>query len=277
LPGGTAIIESARVIGLSLLAPERRPKVSERRTHGLGELLLAAIDAGAREIAVGLGGTATVDAGVGMAEALGVTFADGVDVTGRDPRVARVRILALTDVDSPLLGEQGAARVFGPQKGASPEDVARIEAAFTRLTNLARDPGAAAGDGAAGGIGYGLRVFAGATRARGIDYVMSAVNFEERLNGVDLALTGEGKLDAQTARGKVVSGVIAACGRRGIPVIALAGTVEGELTALLAQGLTSAHSLVSAAVSPEAARARAASLLETLTAEVVSEPRRART
>jgi glycerate kinase len=260
LADGTALIESAQVIGLALLSPNARDAVEERRTDGLGELVLAALDAGATRIAIGLGGTATMDAGAGLSRALGVDA----------PRVARTPILVLTDVDNPLLGERGAPRTYGPQKGASAEDIVRIEAAFRRFTAQAGDPGDHPGDGAAGGLGYAFRVFAGAERRPGIDYVMDAVGFEARLDGVDLVLTGEGKLDAQTARGKVVSGVVAKSAARGIPVVALAGSAE-DTTSLVERGLTAAFSLVGSGASIEEAMTRAEPLLEALSERALRE------
>jgi glycerate kinase len=270
LPDGTAVIESARVIGLALVSPGASDPVEARRTDGLGELVLAALDAGAERIAIGLGGTATMDAGTGLARALGVELTDTagvqrVDVSGLDPRISRTPILVLTDVDNPLLGESGAPRTFGPQKGASPGDIARIEAGFRRFTAAMGDAGDHPGDGAAGGLGYALRVLAGARRRRGIDHVLDAVRFDERLDEIALVLTGEGKLDAQTAQGKVVSGVVARCAARRIPVVALAGTLDGDLSPLFSAGLTDAHAIAGGTTSVAEAMTNAARLLEELT------------
>jgi glycerate kinase len=280
----TALIESASVIGLGLVpATERRPL--ETTTRGVGELLRAALDAGATRIVLGLGGTATTDAGAGMAQALGVRFdgasddlrggaletVRGVDLRGRDPRIATAQIVALTDVDDPLTGTTGAARRYAPQKGATSNDVDILERALGHFRTRVSDAGEAPGDGAAGGLGYGLRVFAGATRRRGIDFVLEAVAFDARLNGADLVLTGEGRLDAQSAAGKVVSGVASKCAALGIPAIALAGSVAADFATERISGLQAAHSLVGDGVHEAQAIANATSLLEALAERVARE------
>jgi glycerate kinase len=144
---------------------------------------------------------------------------------GRDPRVDGVAITVAVDVDNPLFGPDGAALVYGPQKGATPEEAARLDAGLERLARLAGDPGLDAGDGAAGGLGYGLRVFAGARVVGGVGLVLGAARFAERLEGCDLVLTGEGRLDATSARGKVVGAVGRAGRERGVPVVAIVGAL----------------------------------------------------
>lgn len=274
LADGTALIESAHVVGLGRVPPERR-RALETTTRGVGEILLAALDAGAARVVIGLGGTATTDAGAGMAQAIGVRFGGvggdvrgghlssvrGVDLRYRDPRLASTAVLSLTDVDAPLTGPTGAARRYAPQKGATPGDVERLEHALRDFTREVFDPGTTPGDGAAGGLGYGLRVFAGARRERGIDYVLSAVRFDERLNGTDLVLTGEGRLDVQSASGKVISGVVERAALRAIPVVAIAGSVDAGAAASLS-GLAAAFALAGEGVSADHALAHAAALVE---------------
>jgi glycerate kinase len=282
LPDGSALIEVAKVIGLGLVPVSARTP-TETTTFGVGELMRAALDAGARRIVLGVGGTATTDGGAGMAQALGVVFEGApdrirgsqlgnvrhVDARARDPRLEHVPVLALTDVDNPLTGPDGAAQRYGPQKGATPEGVAQLERALVMFAKVAGDAGVAPGDGAAGGLGYGLRLFASAKRQSGVDFVLDAVGFDARLEGVDLVLTGEGRLDGSSVRGKVVSGVLGRCARRGIPVVALAGIVEATADVLFTHGLTGAFSLTNGPMTEADALTHAAALLEELAANVV--------
>jgi glycerate kinase len=268
-------------VGLGLV-PEGSRAPTRTTTFGVGELVVAALDAGARRVMIGLGGTATTDGGAGLAQALGVllhgapvpvrgeqlAWVVGVDSSQRDPRLSEVPLVALADVDNPLTGPEGAARVFGPQKGAAEAEVQALDQALSCFAAVVGDPGVCPGDGAAGGLGYALRVFAGAERRRGIDFVLDAVGFDARQDGVDLVLTGEGRLDAQSARGKVVSGVVERCRARGAPVMALVGALGPGAESLVAR-LTRAVSLTSHAVSEAVAMERAAPLLEELTTREV--------
>jgi glycerate 2-kinase len=279
--GRTAILESAEAIGLGL-AKRRVP--AETTTQGVGELVRRALDAGARTIAVGLGGTATIDGGAGAAAALGVTFRGAslpirggrlgelvsLDATTRDPRLGTVTLLGLTDVDNPLTGSNGAAHVYGPQKGATPGDVAMLDRALSHLCALAGDPGNSPGDGAAGGLGYGLRVLLGGSLRSGIEFVLDQVGFDAALDGADLVITGEGRLDAQTTHGKVVSGVVARASARKVPVIALVGSAAQGADALLTHGLTAYHAIRDIATTDQDAMERAALLLETLARDVIT-------
>jgi glycerate kinase len=228
LPGRRAVVESAEAIGLWRLgADERDPLVAS--SAGLGQLLIAAADAGATEILVTLGGSATVDGGEGMRHALAGRPIDGI------------RLRAACDVHNPLLGERGAARVFGPQKGASPSDVEELErrlAGMGALQPFAEVPGA----GAAGGLGAALAAL-GAELVAGIELVLEAVAFEERLEGVALAITGEGRVDRTSSEGKVPAGVARACARRRVPCVVFGGTVEGGVQELYELGATSCFSL----------------------------------
>jgi len=279
--GRTALIESAAAIGLAKV-PERRAP-TETTSYGVGELILEAVNSGARTIVVGLGGTATTDGGAGMAQALGVVL-EGVDTpaTGgqlvrlrridpgpREPRLDEIELVALTDVDNPLTGEQGSARVYGPQKGASPAEQVELDAALAHLSTIAGDAGTRPGDGAAGGLGFGLRVLLGARVQSGIDHVLDATSFDAKLRTCDLVLTGEGRLDAQSARGKVVAGVSRRCRAARVPAVALVGAVGPGASLLLDQGLTAYFSLCSRPMPESEARQNAAALLEELAYNVV--------
>ena len=242
-----AVVESARASGLGLVAAGDLDP-TRTTTVGTGELLRAALNAGARHVLVGLGGSATNDGGVGLAAALGWRFLDAagepvspiggelsriraIDGAGRDPRLDVVRIEVACDVDNPLCGPRGAAAVYGPQKGATPGQVRTLDAGLAHLADLvaeasgtdARD---AAGAGAAGGLGFGLAAFAGAALRRGSDVVLDMVEMDRRLEGADLVITGEGRIDAQTAAGKAPAAVAERAAARGIPCAALAGTID---------------------------------------------------
>jgi glycerate kinase len=227
---GTAAVEMAMASGLALLAESRRDP-RRTTTAGTGDLIRAALDEGVARIVVCLGGSATNDGGTGMASALGVRFLDDegrnlepggaaltrlarIDASGLDPRVARVGFLGATDVTSPLTGPQGASAVFGPQKGASPEDVHLLDRALARLAVVAeRDLGGdwrdEPGAGAAGGLGFGLLAFCGAHLRPGAEVVADALGLESRVGTADLVVTGEGAFDATSVRGKAPGAVLA--------------------------------------------------------------------
>jgi glycerate kinase len=280
--GRTAVVETAAVVGPGCRTG-KKTSPSLLTTYGIGELILRAVGAGARQIVVGLGGSTTTDGGTGMAQALGVRFAGasspltgnrlggllGVDRNGRDPRLETVDIVGAFDVDNPLTGPEGAAQVYGPQKGASEAEVAMLDAGLKHLAKLAGDAGTLAGDGAAGGLGYGLRVFGGARLTSGVEYVLDAAGFGARLEGCHLVLTGEGRLDGQSARGKVVAGVSRRCRDRGVPVVALAGAIARGAAAARAHGLTAFFSLCDGPRTEIDALQKAAELLAALTENVV--------
>ncbi len=245
LPDGSAVIEMAAASGLPLVAG--REDILAASTLGTGQLVRDALDHGARRVALAIGGSATNDGGSGFLVALGARLLDGrdeelapcaanlghvaaLDLSGLDSRLAATGLTVMCDVDNPLLGEHGATRVFGPQKGATPEVVERIEAgmavyAAALADACGRDVSQVPGAGAAGGLGAAC-VAVGAALRPGIDTVLDLVGFDGLLGGVDLVVTGEGRLDAQTAHGKVVSGVAAACLRAGVPCVAVAGSVD---------------------------------------------------
>lgn len=244
---GVAVLESAQVVGLDLAPSDRRDPL-RAGTEGLGALLLHCLESGCRRFLIGLGGTATVDGGAGMARALGYRFLDGrgrilgsgddwsdlhrIDPSGAEPQIQEAEFTALCDVTTPLLGPGGAARRFGPQKGASPAQVTRLE---RRLEVLARavekDLGLEVGSlpmgGAAGGLGAGIAAFLRGRLTSGADFVLDRSGFDAALAGADLVLTGEGRLDAGTAEGKVVHAVLERCRRRGVPVAIVCGE-EGD-------------------------------------------------
>jgi glycerate kinase len=180
-----------------------------------------------------------------------------------------VEIVALADVDNPLAGPEGSAQVYGPQKGATAAEVSLLDAGLRRLAERTGDPGTQPGDGAAGGLGFGLRVFAGARVTRGVELVLDAVSFDRRLEGCDVVLTGEGRLDAQSARGKVVAGVSRRCRARGVPAVALVGEIDPGAEALREMGLTACLALVSDRRGAVEARENAAALLADLAHDVV--------
>ncbi len=262
----TAVVELAGVAGLRRLAS---PRPLDATSRGVGEMLARAIDGGARRVVVGLGGSASTDGGAGLLTALGarlldrrgqplrggggaLTGLDRVDLSELHPRIGRLRLEAAVDVLSPLLGPAGAARVFAPQKGASPEQVVQLEDGLARLVSvMERDGGiparlsAAPGTGAAGGCGWGLAVL-GADLVPGAALVADALGLDAALDGCDLVITGEGRLDTQTAAGKAPAEVARRAALHGVPCIAVAGSVLA-----LPPGFTSAVSLGEVADSGE--------------------------
>jgi len=249
--GRTAVIEMASAAGLHLVPAERRDP-TKTTTYGVGELIKAALDAGASRILVGIGGSSTTDGGTGCAQALGYRFFDEdgrqicepmagrhlprlgrIEPDRRDARLDAVELIVACDVDNPLTGPQGAAAVYGPQKGADPQQVRLLDAGLGRLAErIRRDLGVDVetlpGAGAAGGLGAGLVAFCGGTLRRGVESVAEVVGLAAKIRGADLLITGEGKLDSQSLRGKVVCGLAGAAKEAGVPVVAIAGAVDGE-------------------------------------------------
>ncbi|MBI1886340.1 MAG: glycerate kinase [Chloroflexi bacterium] len=278
----TAVIEMAAAAGLWRLPPEERDP-QRTTTYGVAELIRAALDAGCRRLVVALGGSATNDGGAGMAQALGVRLLDGegrdlppggaalarlerIDVSGRDRRLAECETVAAADVTNPLCGPEGASLVYGPQKGASPEAAAELDAALRRYADvIQRDLGVdvanIAGAGSAGGLGAGLAAFLRARIEPGVDVVAEVVGLRRRLAGADLIVTGEGRLDAQTAFGKTVAGVARLAQEAGVPVIVLAGVLGQGWESVLSLGVAGVEPVVRGGVSAEEAMARPAELL----------------
>lgn len=252
--GTTAVMEMATACGLELIEESARD-VRRCDTRGVGRMIRTALDVGADHLLLGVGGSATSDGGAGMLAELGMRFldADGrvlgttplelaaldrVDSSGLDPRLARLKVEVACDVDNPLLGERGAAAVFGPQKGASPGDVAFLESVLSRWAHLSghADIADRKGAGAAGGLGFALVAFLGASLEPGIGLVARTVGLADAVTGADLVLTGEGRVDAQTLAGKTPAGVARVAADQGVPTIVVAGRVDADADVLLANG-----------------------------------------
>lgn len=295
LPDGrTAIVAMAASSGLTLLRPaERNPLRTS--TYGTGQQLMAALDAGATRVLIGVGGSATVDGGCGCAQAMGVQFLseDGtvlpaglaggdlhrihrVDVSARDARLDAVELVVLCDVQNPLCGPNGASAVYGPQKGAGPEQVRRLETNLRHLARvIERDLGVAVADlpcgGASGGLAAGLVAFLGGRMQSGVESVVVLTRLFERVQGADLVITGEGRFDAQSRMGKTVWGVVACARRANVPVIVIAGQVAGDAVHCGADGIA-AVCVVSGPEDPVPdSTAIAARLLRDRTAEFLRE------
>jgi glycerate kinase len=247
------VIEMAAAAGLSLVPAEKRdPKVTT--TFGVGELIRAALDLRAEKIVVGLGGSSTNDGGAGMAQALGARLLrkDGteigrggaalidlhqIDISWLDRRIRRTKFVVASDVTNPLCGPHGASAVYGPQKGATPADVELLDRALLHYSSIIkRDVGIdileSSGSGAAGGLGAGCVVFLNATIQLGVEFVLNELNFDGRLVGASLVITGEGKIDEQTTYGKAITGIVRRAEAVGVPVAAIAGSIEGDRKSL---------------------------------------------
>ncbi len=247
--GKTAVIEMANASGLRLLHPDELDPLHSS-SFGTGELITNALDRGVNKIIMCIGGSATVDGAVGLLQALGFRFLDkegkdltnmpgtlvnleAIDLSMVDEKTKQCKIIVLCDVENLLLGEEGAAAVFGPQKGAGPDDVKKLEASLTKLSNIIfRQTGknitAIKSGGAAGGIAAGLAAFLNAELVNGIDYFLSLTKFDEALESKDLVITGEGSIDRQTLHGKGPFGVARRAKQKGVPVIGLAGKIPTE-------------------------------------------------
>lgn len=262
--GHVAVIEMADVSGLARL-PGGSPAPLTATSRGTGEVVAAAIAGGCRHIVLGIGGSASTDAGAGLAQALGARILDrdgqevgpggaalaevaSIDPTALRDRTAGVRFTVACDVDNPLTGPSGAAAVYGPQKGATPDDVATLDAALDRFADVVapttdRDRRDVAGAGAAGGVGFAALALLGAELRPGIDLVLELVRFDEQFDGVDLVVTGEGSLDQQTLHGKAVAGVAARAAQREIPVVAVCGQNTLGPAELTGAGVCAAYAL----------------------------------
>ncbi|WP_239377274.1 glycerate kinase [Frankia sp. Cj5] len=271
-----AVLEMAEASGLRLVPPGRHEPLTASTT-GTGELVRAALDAGARRLLLGAGGSATTDGGTGMLSALGIRFLDRtgrilppggaalrhlymIDTGGLDPRITQAEITVAADVDNPLLGPHGAAAVFGPQKGAGPADVAVLEDGLRTLVDrlgarprgvlglsaraamVAASASASAGAGAGGGLGFGAMAFLGARVQAGAELLLDLAGFDAALDGADLVITGEGALDASTMRGKAPAAVARHAQAAGVPVIAVCGQVNVSPSAWREAGFTGVFS-----------------------------------
>ncbi len=285
-----ATIEMALASGLVLLPPERRDPTLTT-TIGTGEIIADALELGPSRIVVGIGGSATNDGGVGMATALGVRFLDEaghpvepvggalnrirhIDMGNLDPRINDVQVKAVCDVDNPLTGPHGAAQVYGPQKGATPEQVEQLDQGLANLAEVIRadlglDVRELPGAGAAGGMGAGLHAFLGAELSRGVDLVLDLVGLDAKLEDANLVLTGEGQIDYQTAHGKAPAGVGAAAKARGVHCLAVAGSVDAGLDVLHEIGIDAVFSLCTGPISLEQAMMDGARLIADATEQAV--------
>ncbi|WP_093798252.1 glycerate kinase [Streptomyces sp. Wb2n-11] len=279
LRDGTAVVEMAEASGLQHL-PEGVFAPLTATTYGSGELLRAALDAGARTIVFGVGGSATTDGGAGMLAALGARFLDAAgepvgpgggglralataDLSGLDPRLADVDLVLASDVDNPLTGPKGAAAVYGPQKGATEEDVATLDAALAHYASvLGPEHEDSPGAGAAGGIGYGALIALGASFRPGIEVMLDVLGFAPALERATLVITGEGSLDAQTLHGKAPAGVAAAARAKNVEVIAVCGRLALPPEVLGAAGIRRAYALADLEPDPARSMAQAGPLLE---------------
>ncbi|MGE8149929.1 glycerate kinase [Pseudomonas vancouverensis] len=278
----TAIIEMAEASGLQLVPVDRRDACISS-TFGTGELIRAALDAGAQRVILAIGGSATNDGGAGAMQALGVKLFDAqgqtlppgglalaqlfrIDLGDMDPRLAEVRFDIAADVNNPLCGPQGASAIFGPQKGATPEQVQLLDHALGHFadhcaTALHKDVRDEPGSGAAGGLGFAAKAFLGAQFKAGVEVVAELVGLADAVQNADLVITGEGRFDAQTLRGKTPFGVARIASQKSVPVIVIAGTLGEGYQALYAHGIDAAFALTSGPMSLQQACAEAPRLL----------------
>lgn len=279
----TAFIELAEASGLQHLSTEERNAL-HTSTFGVGELLLAALDQGAEKTLLLLGGSATNDGGAGMLQALGARFLDhngeplppggaalsqlaNLTLEGLDPRLAGLTVEAAVDVDNPLLGARGASAVFGPQKGASPDEVEQLDRALSHFADmsaavLSNDYRMLPGAGAAGGMGFAAKAFLNASLKPGIEMIMQQADMATLLARADLVITGEGRLDGQSLAGKTPIGVSRAAQRLNKPVIVLAGSLGDGWQACFDQGVTAAFALADGPMTLQEALPRTAELIE---------------
>jgi len=285
----TAIIEMAEASGLQLVPPGKRDACISS-TYGTGELIRAALDAGAQRVILAIGGSATNDGGAGAMQALGVKLLDAqgqilspgglalaqlarIDISEIDPRLAEGQFDIAADVNNPLCGPHGASAIFGPQKGASPEQVQQLDRALGHFAErcaqvLYKDVHDEPGSGAAGGLGFAAKAFLGAQFKAGIEVVAELVGLNDAVKGADLVITGEGRFDAQTLRGKTPFGVARIARQHGVPVIVLAGTLGEGYQALYEHGIDAAFALASGPMTLEQACAEAPRLLRERASDV---------
>ncbi|ANF86387.1 glycerate kinase [Pseudomonas antarctica] len=278
----TAIIEMAEASGLQRVPPGQRDACTST-TYGTGELIRAALDAGARRVILAIGGSATNDGGAGAMQALGVQLFDAQDqilapgglalaglarinLEQQDPRLAHVRFEIAADVNNPLCGAHGASAIFGPQKGANAQQVEQLDAALGHFADhcakvLPKDVRDEPGSGAAGGLGFAAKAFLDAQFRAGVEVVAELVGLDEAVRGADLVITGEGRFDAQTLRGKTPFGVARIARQHNVPVIVIAGTLGDGYEQMYAHGVDAAFALPSGPMSLEQACSEAPRLL----------------
>ena len=280
--GVTAVIEMARTSGLALLSLDERDPLNAS-TYGLGQAISEALNEGFRKFIVGIGGSATNDAGAGMAQALGANLLDDrgntisfggaalaslqtVDISNMDSRIKDSKFLVACDVSNPLTGEEGASAVYGPQKGATPEMVQKLDDALSNFAavvkkDLKKDVSEMSGAGAAGGLGAGMMAFMGAELKAGVDIVLDTVNLRDKLTSVDLVITGEGGMDFQTIYNKAPIGVARIASEHNIPTIAIAGLLGSNFKIVHEHGIRAATSIVNGPITLEEASDRAFELI----------------
>ncbi|HCJ6322810.1 glycerate 2-kinase [Citrobacter sedlakii] len=264
--GKTAFIEMAAASGLALVPPEKRnPLITTSR--GTGELILQALESGARNIIIGIGGSATNDGGAGMIQALGAKLCDAngteigygggslnslnaIDISGLDPRLRACKIRVACDVTNPLVGEKGASRIFGPQKGATEALIVELDANLAHYADIIKkslrvDVREVPGAGAAGGMGAALMAFLGAELKSGIEIVTQALNLEEHIHDCTLVVTGEGRIDSQSIHGKVPVGVASVAKKYHKPVIGIAGSLTRDVAVVHQHGIDAVFSVLS--------------------------------
>lgn len=281
--GETAVIEMALASGLTLVPKEKRNPLLTT-TYGTGQLIKGALDWGCRKFIIGIGGSATNDGGVGMAQALGIKFLDEqgkeigygggklgslarIDCSNMDKRIQEGEFKVACDVDNPLCGAKGASAVFGPQKGATPQMVKNLDDSLAHLAriikrDLGKDVADKPGAGAAGGLGAGLLAFCDARLEKGIDLIFAATKIAEKMEGADLVITGEGQMDFQTAHGKVPYGVALMAQEKNIPVVALVGTIGTGVDILYEAGINGIFSIVEGPMSLQECMENGAGLTE---------------
>ncbi len=287
--GHTAVIEMAAASGLALV-PHAQRNPLWTTSYGTGELIAAALDAGARHLILGIGGSATNDGGAGAMQALGVQMFDADDqplppgglalaqlarisLDSLAPRVGEVRFEIAADVNNPLCGPHGASAIFGPQKGASPQQVQQLDAALGHFADhcarvLPTDVRDEPGSGAAGGLGFAAKAFLGAQFRAGVEVVADLVGLDAAVRGADLVITGEGRFDAQTLRGKTPFGVARIARQHGVPVIVIAGTLGEGYEQMYSHGVDAAFALPSGPISLEQACSEAPRLLRERAADI---------
>jgi glycerate 2-kinase len=290
--GDVAVIELATVCGL-LRLPGGRPDPRRASSFGLGEVIRTAVAAGCRRVVLGIGGSASTDGGAGMLQALGARLVDDagvplghaglpldtaytVDLSGLDPALREVELVVASDVDNPLFGPRGAAYVYAPQKGATPDDVRVLDAALRRwgaavTSATGQDRAGAAGAGAAGGVGFAAVAVLGADLRPGIDMVLDLIGFAAQLSGARLVITGEGALDEQTLAGKAPAGVAAAARAARVPVVAVAGRNTLTPEQLAGAGIAAVYPLDRLEPDPARSIAEAGPLLERLAARIAAD------
>lgn len=275
--GKTAVIEMAAAAGLPLVGANRQAQ--KTTTYGVGQLMAHALLSGCKKVIVGLGGSATNDLGAGAAAAMGIRFLDKkgrefipvgetlanskkIDMNGLLPEARQAEIVTMCDIDNPLYGKTGAAHVFAPQKGADAEMVKFLDGQLRKGASVIKrelgvDISRLPGAGAAGGMGGGMVAFFGSTLQMGIETVLNVVRFDDKLPGTDFVFTGEGRIDSQSLRGKVVIGVARRCNPAGVPVIALVGDIGDGVENAYDEGVTAIFSINRAAIPMKEARLRA--------------------